>query len=239
MARLVAAFGTSHSTMLLSPLENWLKLFDHVDVKAPIYDFAGQPRSFEELLEQVPASASQQLTHAAISGRFEETARAMVRLETDIVNANLDALIIVGDDQREIFKDACRPAIAVSSRLVLRRPMQTPGRFRGRSLSMQRSAWHPPDRGTHAAGHRRHRRAVTYGRTVRGPRLLIRSPQIPGRQVIAHSADLPEHLLPAQRANAATLPGPWPGDRRVGGKFPAGHSHRHHGLGRIESFPGQ
>ena len=27
--------------------------------------------------------------------------------------ANLDVMIVVGDDQREIFKDACRPAIGI------------------------------------------------------------------------------------------------------------------------------
>jgi 3-O-methylgallate 3,4-dioxygenase len=37
----------------------------------------------------------------------------MDRLEAGLAAAALDALIIIGDDQREIFKDASRPAIAV------------------------------------------------------------------------------------------------------------------------------
>jgi 3-O-methylgallate 3,4-dioxygenase len=37
----------------------------------------------------------------------------MDRLQADIKAARLDVLIVVGDDQREIFKDACRPAIGV------------------------------------------------------------------------------------------------------------------------------
>ena len=57
MARVVAAFGTSHSTMLFSSRENWQAMFDHVDCRAPIYDFEGKPRSFEELLKSTPASA--------------------------------------------------------------------------------------------------------------------------------------------------------------------------------------
>ena len=53
MAQVVAAFGTSHSTMLFSPLENWQKLFDHVDCEAPINDFEGKPRSFADLLKSI------------------------------------------------------------------------------------------------------------------------------------------------------------------------------------------
>ena len=37
----------------------------------------------------------------------------MVRLDADIAAAKLDVLIIIGDDQREIFQDACRPALGI------------------------------------------------------------------------------------------------------------------------------
>jgi hypothetical protein len=44
MARIVAAFGTSHSTMLFSSAENWLKLFDHVDrARSIISSRTGRP----------------------------------------------------------------------------------------------------------------------------------------------------------------------------------------------------
>jgi hypothetical protein len=113
VAQLVAAFGTSHSTMLFSKLENWQKLFDHVDCKAPVNDFDGHSRSFDELLKATPASSASKVSPEAIKERYIQVAEAMDRLETNIGNAKLDALIIVGDDQREIFKDACRPAIGV------------------------------------------------------------------------------------------------------------------------------
>jgi 3-O-methylgallate 3,4-dioxygenase len=113
MAKLVAAFGTSHSTMLLSPLENWLKLFDHIDVKAPINDFSGEERSFQYLLEHLPADAAARIAPAAVTRHFEQTELAMARIKADIAAAKLDVLVIVGDDQREIFKDNCRPAIGI------------------------------------------------------------------------------------------------------------------------------
>jgi hypothetical protein len=113
MGRLVAAFGTSHSTMLFSSVANWQSLFDHVDCKAPISDFEGVSRSFEELLKSAPADAAAQISPEVIAKRHETTSLSMDRVQSDILAAKLDALIVIGDDQREIFKDACRPAIGI------------------------------------------------------------------------------------------------------------------------------
>ena len=113
MARLVAAFGTSHSTMLFSTAESWLKLFDHIDCRAPIIDFDGTTRTFDDLVTSTPASAAANISPATLTSRHAAMTAAMDRLQSDITDAKLDALIVIGDDQREIFKDACRPAIGV------------------------------------------------------------------------------------------------------------------------------
>jgi hypothetical protein len=113
MARLVAAFGSSHSTMQLSAVENWLTLFDHVDCRAPINDFDGALRSFDELLKTTPTSAASRIAPDTLRTHHAATNDGMSRLHADIVAANLDVLIVIGDDQKEIFKDALRPAIAV------------------------------------------------------------------------------------------------------------------------------
>jgi 3-O-methylgallate 3,4-dioxygenase len=113
MAQIVAAFGSSHSTMLVSKVENWQAMFDHVDCRAPITDFEGTPRSFEELLKSTPPSAAAKISKEAQATRHNETMDAMDRLEAAIADARLDVMIIIGDDQREMFKDDCRPAIAV------------------------------------------------------------------------------------------------------------------------------
>src|SRR5262249_11617202 len=113
MARLVAGFGTSHSTMLFSSCENWQAMFDHVDSRAPLYDLDGKQRSFAEMQKSTPASASSRISAAAQAERHQQTMDAMDRLLSAITTTKLDVLVIVGDDQREIFGDECRPAIAV------------------------------------------------------------------------------------------------------------------------------
>jgi 3-O-methylgallate 3,4-dioxygenase len=99
--------------MLFSAVQNWQSLFDHIDCKAPINDFDGTPRSFEELLKKTPASELSKVEPGLIAERHAATAAAMDRVNADIAAAELDALIVIGDDQREIFKDASRPAIGV------------------------------------------------------------------------------------------------------------------------------
>jgi hypothetical protein len=113
MAQIVAAFGSSHSTMLFSTVENWQAMFDHVDCRAPINDFDGTPRSFEDLLKSTPPSAAAKISNGAMAKRHGETMDAMDQLDAAIAAAKLDVMIIIGDDQREIFKDDCRPAIAI------------------------------------------------------------------------------------------------------------------------------
>ena len=113
MAQVVAAFGSSHSTMLVSSAEHWQEMFDRVDRRAPINDFDGAPRTFDELLTALPADAAAKIAKDAMAERHRATMAAMDRLERDIAASGIDVLVIIGDDQREMFKDALRPAIAV------------------------------------------------------------------------------------------------------------------------------
>src|SRR4029078_11981335 len=113
MAKVVAGFGSSHSTMLVSSEEHWQEMFDHVDCRAPINNVDGVPRWFEELLKTTPPDAAAKIAKGPMAERHKATMDAMERLDRDIAAANVDALLIIGDDQREVFQDACRPAIAI------------------------------------------------------------------------------------------------------------------------------
>jgi len=113
MAQVVAAFGSSHSTMLVSSVEHWQEMFDRVDRRAPINDFDGNPRTFDELLKTLPPDAAAKIAADAMAQRHRATMEAMDRLEREIAASKIDVLVIIGDDQREIFKDAFRPAIAI------------------------------------------------------------------------------------------------------------------------------
>jgi Catalytic LigB subunit of aromatic ring-opening dioxygenase len=113
MARLVAAFGSSHSVMLTCELEDWLTRFRDSDQRMPFYDRAGERCTYADVLARARPDAAELATPHAITRAFEETQRSMDRLQREIAAAKLDVLIVLGDDQYELFHDQHMPAIAV------------------------------------------------------------------------------------------------------------------------------
>lgn len=113
MARVAAAFGSSHSVMLAAELADWISGFRESDRRMPYYDREGKALSYADLVARAPANAADRVTEAAITARFNETQAAMARMKESIAAARLDALVIVGDDQHELFQDQHMPSIAV------------------------------------------------------------------------------------------------------------------------------
>ena len=113
MARLVAAFGSSHSIMLAAELEDWLGGFRQTDPRLPYFDREGNPRSYADVLASASASAETLVTPEAITHRFKEVQDAMQRLKAEIAGAKLDVLVICGDDQYELFQDRHMPSIGI------------------------------------------------------------------------------------------------------------------------------
>jgi len=113
MARLAAAFGSSHSVMLAAELKDWLTGFRQSDQRMKYYDREGKPRTYAEVLAGAPASAEALVTAEAITGRFNAVQEAMRRLRSEIAQAKLDALVILGDDQHELFQDQHMPSIGI------------------------------------------------------------------------------------------------------------------------------
>ncbi len=112
MARLAAAFGSSHSVMLAATLEDWMR-FRESDPRMPYFDREGRPITYAELLARAPAGSAALSTPALLTERFGAVQQAMARVRQEIVAAKLDALAVVGDDQHELFQDQHMPAIAV------------------------------------------------------------------------------------------------------------------------------
>lgn len=113
MAKLVAAFASSHSVMLTATLADWQGRFLERDRKLGYFDRQGRPCTYADLEARAPADADALVTPAAVAARFEEVHAAMARLRRSIEAARLDALIVVGDDQNELLDEHLMPSIAV------------------------------------------------------------------------------------------------------------------------------
>jgi len=114
MARLVAAFGSSHSIMLVSQREDWQHGFRAIDPKNPhYYDREGNKTTYAQLLEVAPRNAEAMVTPDRMGERWDQAEAAMDTLRDRIAAAKLDVLLVVGDDQTELFRTTNNPAFAI------------------------------------------------------------------------------------------------------------------------------
>lgn len=113
MAELVLAIGTSHSPLLASPPEDYPK---HAEIDAKgrkLIDKSGRPCSYGDLLAQADPSIKEQIAMSVLTERAARCNGNIKKLAGAIVQAKLDALIIIGDDQNEQFFDDNMPSILI------------------------------------------------------------------------------------------------------------------------------
>ncbi len=149
MAQLVAAFGSSHSLMLVSRREDWMHGFRVIDqTNAHLFDRLGRKTDYTAALAQAPLHAADLATPELLSQRFDAAQASIDRLGAAIAAARLDVLLVVGDDQTELFRTSNNPAMAIyhgaSIRNTARPPMPPtpPGEPWPRTASLSR---HEPE----------------------------------------------------------------------------------------------
>jgi hypothetical protein len=113
VARLVAAFGSSHSIMLTATREDWISAFRESDHFMPLFDRMGAATTYEKLLAEAPADSESTVTREKMSAAFDHTIAAIADLKSQMDTVEMDALIVIGDDQHELFQDAMMPALAL------------------------------------------------------------------------------------------------------------------------------
>jgi Catalytic LigB subunit of aromatic ring-opening dioxygenase len=112
MAEIVLGLGTSHGPMLHTPPEHWNQRVI-ADRKNQALCFKGKLYDFESLvsLRKPGFEAEMQLDH-----QRAQLARAHTAIEVlaeRFAAARIDLVVIVGNDQRELFLDDITPAITV------------------------------------------------------------------------------------------------------------------------------
>src|SRR5687767_10996754 len=113
MARITAAFGSSHSLMLVATREDWVENFRLSDRRMPLYGRGGETLSYDELLTAATREAHDRVTPERMEAAHERTLASIAKLRGEIEAAELDALIIFGDDQHELFQDRLMPSLAI------------------------------------------------------------------------------------------------------------------------------
>lgn len=99
--------------MLVSETEDWIEKFRVSDRRMPLYGRDGESLTYDGLLAAAPRDAEDWVTPEKMIDRHRQTDAAILKLRGAIEATPLDALIIVGDDQHELFLDALMPSLAI------------------------------------------------------------------------------------------------------------------------------
>jgi hypothetical protein len=112
MAKIVFGIATSHTPMLMSPAEDWPKFIDRDGVRE-FLDKEGEPATYEQLLRRAEPHVAAELTPDRFAARHTEAQAAVGKLRKALRRAELDALIVVGDDHYELYQHDNLPGISI------------------------------------------------------------------------------------------------------------------------------
>lgn len=113
MARIVLGVGTSHTPMLTLPSAQWKHRaeVDYANTSLNMTD--GRELTYDQLLAEVGPIYDKQVTSEVLERKAGVCQAALGRLAEAMARAAPDVVVIIGDDQSELFSENNQPAIAV------------------------------------------------------------------------------------------------------------------------------
>jgi hypothetical protein len=113
MATIVLGVGSSHTPMLALEAKEWVHraAADYANPALNLSD--GRILSYDELLGEIGPENQFPVTDEILQQKAAACAAALDRLADELEAAAPDVVVIIGDDQQELFSPANQPAIAV------------------------------------------------------------------------------------------------------------------------------
>lgn len=113
MASVVIGVGTSHSPQLSTDVDVWPIHAERDRSRSDLRDVDGEVRSFEEISARRSATLAPELDEGVWQQKYERCQAGIDELSTRLAAAAPDVVVIVGDDQRELFLDDVNPVFAI------------------------------------------------------------------------------------------------------------------------------
>ncbi len=113
MAEIVLGIGTSHTPQMSSTVEMWE---DHAvrDQRNPnLLNGDGEYWTYDELLKVADPALEAELTDEVWNRRYERAQECVGILAKMLADARPDVVVVIGDDQEELFDDGGTPAIGL------------------------------------------------------------------------------------------------------------------------------
>jgi hypothetical protein len=113
MAKIVLGMGASHTPLLTLDSHHWVQraAVDYANKALNMSD--GRMLSYDQLLNEVGPKYEAIVTPDILQDKARRCAAALDRLAGELAEAEPDVVIIVGDDQRELFDQNNQPVVAI------------------------------------------------------------------------------------------------------------------------------
>jgi aromatic ring-opening dioxygenase catalytic subunit (LigB family) len=112
MADIVLGIGSSHGPLLSTPPEQW-DLRAKADRENRSHWYRGKTYDYESLLKERAPGFAREISVDTRRERFSKCRRALEALGQKFNEVKPDAVVIIGNDQREFFNPGLTPAITV------------------------------------------------------------------------------------------------------------------------------
>lgn len=142
MAKIAFGMGSSHGPMLSTPPDMW-HLRAGADRNSPRHFFRGKVYDYPGLMAARQPGFAEQITPAERQKRYDACQRSLDALAAKFREMRPDAVVIIGNDQREIYRDDNTPALLV----------YTGSQIENVPLSEEQKAKYPPGIAVAAEGH--------------------------------------------------------------------------------------
>lgn len=113
MAHIVMGVGTSHTPMLTLGSEDWIHRAADDLKNQKLNQSDGTWISYDALLEKVGPAFADRVTPDALATLGDQCQQALDRLKAEIAAMAPDVLVIVGDDQSELFGPENMPVLSI------------------------------------------------------------------------------------------------------------------------------
>lgn len=112
MAKIAFGIGSSHGPMLSTPPDMW-HLRAGADRNSPRHFFRGKVYDYPGLMAARQPGFAEQIAPAESRKRYDACQRSLDALAAKFREMRPDAVVIIGNDQREIYRDDNTPALLV------------------------------------------------------------------------------------------------------------------------------
>jgi 3-O-methylgallate 3,4-dioxygenase len=114
MAKIVIGGAQSRSPLQRTEPSRWAELGERDKNSRNLYDLDGNALTYDQVLSSAGPSMRAEVTPEKFEERYRAAQRATEKIRQAFAAANLSAVVMIGDDENEVYTDdATRPKLAI------------------------------------------------------------------------------------------------------------------------------